>query len=147
MAEPVHVVCPECDAVNRVARDRPASQAVCGACKAKLFQARAIALNGERFQRHAERNDIPVIADFWAPWCGPCRTMAPVFERAAEELEPKARFVKVNVDEAPELAGRLGVQGIPALFVLKHGRILARHAGHADAATLRDWVSRFAEAS
>ena len=121
MSKSFHVVCPRCDAVNRVPQDRPASQAVCGSCKAKLFEGHPIELDGARFQRHAERSDIPVIADFWAPWCGPCRAMAPIFERAAKELEPKARFVKVNVDNEPELAGRLGVQGIPALFVLKNG--------------------------
>jgi thioredoxin 2 len=143
MAKSFHVVCPRCDAVNRLPEDRPADQAVCGSCKSKLFEGHPIALDGRRFQRHAERCDIPVIADFWAPWCGPCRTMAPVFERAAQELEPKARFVKVNVDDEPELSRRLGVQGIPALFVLKHGSVVARQAGLADLTTLRNWVRQF----
>jgi thioredoxin 2 len=129
--------------VNRIPRDRPASQAVCGQCKAKLFEGRPIELGGARFRRHVERSDVPVIADFWAPWCGPCRAMAPVFERAAQQLEPKARFVKVNVDNEPDLAGELGVQGIPALFVLKHGRVVARQAGLATGATLESWVRQF----
>jgi thioredoxin 2 len=143
MAKSFHVVCPRCDAVNRIPEDRSAEQAVCGGCKAKLFDGRPVELDGRRFQRHAERSDIPVIADFWAPWCGPCRTMAPIFERAAKELEPRARFVKVNVDDEPELAGRLGVQGIPALFVLKHGSVVARQAGLANLATLQNWVRQF----
>ncbi|MEZ0168246.1 thioredoxin TrxC [Microvirga sp. TS319] len=143
MSKSFHVVCPRCDAVNRVPRDRPASQATCGGCKAKLFEGHPIELNGQRFQRHAERNDIPVIADFWAPWCGPCRAMAPIFEQAAKELEPKARFVKINVDDEPELAGRLGVQGIPALFVLKNGSVVAQQAGLANLSTLRNWVRQF----
>ncbi|MBM1172119.1 thioredoxin TrxC [Microvirga arabica] len=143
MSKSFHVVCPRCDAVNRVPQDRPASQAVCGSCKARLFDGHPIELNGQRFQRHAERSDIPVIADFWAPWCGPCRAMAPIFERAAKELEPKARFVKVNVDSEPELAGQLGVHGIPALFVLKYGSVVARQAGLANLSTLHDWVRQF----
>jgi thioredoxin 2 len=129
--------------VNRIPRDSPAAQAVCGQCKAKLFEGRAIELDGRRFERHAERNDIPVIADFWAPWCGPCRAMAPILERAAQELEPNARFVKVNVDQEPDLAGKLAVQGIPALFVLKHGSVVARQAGLTNLATLQGWVKQF----
>jgi thioredoxin 2 len=143
MTKSLHVVCPRCDAINRVPQERPASQAVCGSCKAKLFEGNPIELDGARFQRHTERSDIPVIADFWAPWCGPCQAMAPIFERAAKELEPKARFVKVNVDNEPALAGRLGVQGIPALFVLKKGAVVARQAGLASLSTLQNWVRQF----
>jgi thioredoxin 2 len=145
MSESFHVVCPHCDAVNRIPRGRPAAQAVCGSCKGKLFEGRPIELDGKRFQRHAERSDIPLIADFWAPWCGPCRAMAPILERAAQELEPRARFVKVNVDDEPELASRLGVQGIPALFALKKGIVVARQAGLADLGTLQGWVGRFSD--
>ena len=122
MPNAIHVVCPQCDAVNRIPADKPAKLAVCGKCHSGLFLGRPVDLGGERFAKHSARNDIPVIADFWAPWCGPCRSMAPIFERAARELEPAARFVKVNVDEEPELAGRLGVRGIPALFVMRHGQ-------------------------
>jgi thioredoxin 2 len=143
MAHSFHVVCPKCDAVNRIPPDHPAAQAVCGQCKSKLFDGHPLALDAARFRRHVERNDVPVIADFWAPWCGPCRAIAPVFERATRQLEPNARFVKVNVDENPQLASEFNVQGIPALFVLKHGRVLARQAGLDNLATLEGWVRQF----
>jgi thioredoxin 2 len=143
MPDSFHVVCPKCDAVNRIPHHRPGSDAACGQCKAKLFEGRPIELDATRFRRHVERSDLPVIADFWAPWCGPCRAVAPIFARAAQELEPHARFLKVNVDDEPELARELGVQGIPALFVLKHGRVLARQAGVASLATLEGWVRQF----
>lgn len=142
MNHATHVVCPACDQVNRIAADRPASRAVCGRCRATLFQGRPIELDDARFEKHVSRSDLPIIVDFWAPWCGPCRAMAPIFERAAQELEPRARFVKINVDDNPAAAARLGVRGIPALFALKHGTVLAQHAGLADATLLSSWVDR-----
>ena len=81
------------------------------------------------------------MVDFWAPWCGPCRAMAPVFERAAQELEPAARFVKVNVDNKPGLAAEFGIQGIPALFVFRNGQVASRQAGMMDPASLRQWIA------
>lgn len=147
MTEALHVVCPHCDAVNRVPQARLTEGPNCGQCRAPLFTGEPIALDAARFQTHVNRSDLPVIADFWAAWCGPCRMMAPVFERAARSLEPHARFVKVDVDANRQFAAQLGVQGIPALFVFQGGKVAARHAGVADPALLRDWVDRFGQNS
>ena len=140
MSESFNVVCPHCDAVNRIAAGRPAAEAKCGACKKLLFSGEPIALTAANFDKHLERNDIPVVVDFWAPWCGPCRAMAPIFERAAKELEPRVRFAKVNVDEEPSIAGRYGIRGIPTLIVFDHGKVAKQQAGLVDIEFLRRLV-------
>ena len=144
MAESFHVACPRCDTVNRVPSDRPALRAKCARCGAKLFDGRPVPLDTARFRHHVRTSDIPVVADFWAAWCGPCRTMAPIFEEAARELEPGARFVKVDVDAEPQLASELGVQGIPALFRFKGGKVVGRQAGVMPLAGLRSWLATHA---
>jgi len=141
MADPLHVVCPQCSAVNRIAPGRPADVAICGACKAKLFSGEPIALTEATFHKHLERNGVPVVVDFWAPWCGPCRAMAPVFERVARELEPRARFAKVNVDDEPAIASRYGIRGIPTLIVFDRGKVRRQHAGLVDMNFLRGLVA------
>jgi thioredoxin 2 len=138
----LHVVCPHCDATNRLPPERPAQAAKCGRCHKPLFEGQPVDLGGARFDKHIA-GDIPVIADFWAAWCGPCRAMAPVFARAAASLEPRARFAKVDVDAEPALAQRFGVRGIPALFAFKGGQVVAQHAGLADERLLRQWVEQF----
>lgn len=144
MPAALHVVCPHCDAVNRIPAAKLAAAPKCGRCKQALFTGEPVALDADRFETHLTRSDLPLVADFWAAWCGPCRAMAPIFARAAAALEPHARFVKVDVDRNPELAARFGVQGIPALFAFKDGKVAARHAGVADANLLRGWVERLA---
>lgn len=137
----MQIVCPHCDAVNRLPDDRDPRAGKCGRCRKALFDGRPVALTAARFDKHVRASTIPVIADFWAAWCGPCRMMGPIFERAASQLEPKARFVKIDVDAEQSLAARYNVQGIPALFVFRHGKVVHSHSGVADEALLRRWTS------
>ena len=118
MSESVHVVCPQCDAVNRVLRERLVEGPRCGRCSQPLFQGASLALNAKRFARHLERNELPLLVDFWAPWCGPCQMMAPAFEKAAARLEPHMRLIKVNTEEEQDLAYTYQVRSIPTLILL-----------------------------
>ncbi len=140
MSEPIHVVCPSCNAVNRIPSDRLTQHPKCGKCKQPLFSGRPVELDESRFNKQVERSDIPVVTDFWAPWCGPCRMMAPAFEQAARELEPYFRLVKLNTENERAVAARYRIMSIPTLAIFLHGRELARQAGAMDAGTIVRWV-------
>jgi thioredoxin 2 len=140
MSEAIHVVCPSCDAVNRVPRDRLAADPKCGQCHGPLFSGHPVALDEARFARHVQRSDLPLLVDFWAPWCGPCRSMAPAFESAAGTLEPRIRLVKVNTEEAQSLAARLGIRSIPTLALFRGGAEAARTAGAMDTRSIVAWA-------
>jgi thioredoxin 2 len=137
-----NIVCPHCDAVNRVPSDKPAAQAKCGRCHKALFTGKPFSVSDKSFAVHIQHNDIPVIADFWADWCGPCKAMAPVFERVASELEPNARFLKVDTEAERSLAARYGIQSIPTLLMFRKGKIVAQRAGASDARSLRAWIDQ-----
>ena len=139
--EALVIVCPHCDTLNRVPAEKRAQGGRCGNCHRALFDSHPLALDTARFRRHLEKSDIPLLVDFWAAWCGPCRAMAPEFERAAAQLEPNFRLVKIDVAAAPEIAAQYRVQSIPTLALLLHGREVARTAGAMPAAALVEWAT------
>ena len=145
MTDTLQVVCPHCDAINRMPRQRLRDGGKCGSCHRPLFDGRPAALDdARRFARHAAHSDIPLLVDFWAQWCGPCRAMAPVFEQAARQLEPDLRLAKVDSDAAPDLAQRFAVRSIPTLLLIRHDREIARAAGAMPLSQLVAWARRHA---
>jgi thioredoxin 2 len=142
MTTPLHIVCPHCDAVNRVPQERLGEGPTCGKCQLSLFTGQPVDLSNARFAKHVERSDIPVLVDFWAPWCGPCRTMAPFYAQATQRLEPRVRVAKVDTEANQELGARYNIRSIPTLALFRGGREVARQPGAMDANNILAWVQR-----
>jgi thioredoxin 2 len=140
MSEALHTVCPHCEAINRLAGARLADSPKCGQCHRALFDAHPAELTAEKFRKHLQRNDIPLLVDFWAPWCGPCVAMAPQFAAAAGTLEPRVRLAKVNTELEQSLAGEFAIRSIPTLILFKGGREIARQSGSLGAADIVRWT-------
>lgn len=140
MNSPVLVPCPACGALNRVPDERLGEAPACGKCHQPLFTGKPLALDEAGFALHVERGGLPVLVDFWAPWCGPCRMMAPHFEQAAAQLEPRVRLAKVDTEAEPGLGGRFGIRSIPTLALFAGGREVARQAGAMGAADIVRWA-------
>jgi len=137
----IHLVCPHCNATNRVPSDKLQAELNCGKCHQPLLAAHPDNLGEAAFNAQLAKSDLPMVVDFWAPWCGPCRTMAPAYEKVSQDLQGRARFVKVNTEDEQGLAAKYNIRSIPTLAVFAGGRELARQPGAMSAPDLARWVS------
>ncbi len=137
-----NVVCPHCAAVNRIPGERLGDKPRCGKCSKPLFTGQPLALNAASFDRHLQRSELPLVVDFWAEWCGPCKMMAPAFAQAAAELEPIVRLAKVDTEAQQTVAARYSIRSIPTLILFRGGQEIARQAGAMSRNDIVHWVQR-----
>jgi len=135
-----HIVCPHCHKTNRVPSNKDSLLAKCGHCKKEIFNGYPATLDESNLDTHLNNSDIPVIVDFWAEWCGPCKSMAPVFEQAAKKMQPLIQFSKVDTDENQRLMARFNIRGIPTLIIFKGGQEIGRRSGAIPATELQGWI-------
>ena len=137
----LQIVCPQCSAINRVPENRLVAHPKCGKCGQQLFSGKPIELSQATFQRHLQKNDIPILVDFWAPWCAPCKMMGPAFAEAATLLEPRLRLAKVNTEIEQNLGGQLNIRSIPTLVLFVNGVEKARQSGAMNRTGIVQWVN------
>ena len=140
MAQAMNVTCLYCGQVNRVPADKLSAGGKCGTCGAKLVSSKVTEVDFATLQKAAKNDDLPLVVDFWAPWCGPCRMMAPEFSKAAQELDGKARLVKLNTEDYPQAGQAYGIRGIPTMAGFRGGREKARQSGAMPSASIVSWV-------
>jgi thioredoxin 2 len=139
-ADSTLVACPQCHAVVRVPAARASEHPHCARCKSELFTGHPVALDAQSFPVHTERSNVPVLVDFWAEWCGPCRMMSPVLDKLAEERATTLQVGKLNTDEQPEIAARFNIRSIPTLILFRDGKEVARQSGAVNGSALARWV-------
>jgi thioredoxin 2 len=140
MTDIKHLVCPHCHKANRVPADKLSAGGNCGACKQPLWPDQVLELTGQNFAAHTGRSDVPVLVDFWASWCAPCKAMAPQFEQASKEWRGKVRFAKLNTEQAPGPSGQFGIRSIPTMILFQNGREIARQSGAMNQAQISHWL-------
>ncbi len=140
MSDLKHVVCPGCDATNRIPAEKLTRKPTCGKCHKSLFSGYPVKLHSGNFQQHIKRSDLPVVVDFWAPWCGPCKMMAPAFEQAAANLLPNVCLAKLNTEDEQSIGASLNIRSIPTMVIFKNGKEIARQPGAMSASEIQVWV-------
>ena len=141
MTESIYVVCPNCAGINKIPSDKRDKGGKCGKCHHLLFDGKVVVANAGNFNKHISRNSLAVVVDFWAPWCGPCKMMAPVFEQAASHFQHQIRFIKVNTEQEQTLAGQYNIRSIPTIALFKNGKEITRQAGAMDLNSLSQWIN------
>ena len=140
MSESVLVVCPQCNSTNRLPSDKLSAGGKCGVCHERLFRGEPFALSSMNFQKHISKTQLPLVIDYWASWCGPCKMMAPIFSSVAKQLEPNVLFAKVDTEANQQLAAAASVRSIPTLIIYRHGSEIARTSGVMDDKNLSAWI-------
>ncbi|MGB5354305.1 MAG: thioredoxin TrxC [Woeseia sp.] len=141
MSDSVHLVCPACAATNRIPSNRLADAPQCGKCHKPLFAGKPLELTSDNFDKHLTGNDVALVVDFWAPWCGPCNMMAPAFAEAAAELEPRVRLAKLNTEAAQGIAARFSIRSIPTMILFRNGKEIARQSGAMRKPDILRWIN------